>query len=159
MNWFHPLGFLWTLPVSIIGWLFVLFLWAFRQVDWFTVDPDLSFECYLKKTGWFYRKLMAKRWFGFTIGNTIIASELDVTEKFDRCMKHEHRHVWQQYIWGIFFFPAYIVESLRIFIFVKDEHSYLDNWFELDARKHAGQTVKIPRHMWPDGKNDHWIWW
>lgn len=159
MKWYHILGFIWAIPMSAIAWLFMALLFIFRQTENFYINSDLTFLCDLNNSGFFYKKFMKDKWFGFTIGNTAFIVDLDDTEQNMRCCKHEVRHAHQQYKWGVLFFPAYIIESLRIYVFVKEEHSYLDNCFEIDARSAAGQRVNIPRSDWPDGPNDRCIWW
>jgi hypothetical protein len=154
----YLLGFLWVLPISLLGWIFMGLLWIFRQVETVAVYPNLSFVWDLKAGGFFCRKFM-KRWYGFTVGNNVVVVSLEDTEKTLRSFFHETRHVMQQYVCGVFFLLLYIIESVRIWVFLKDEHSYLDNWFEMDARRYAGQPIKIGREYWPDGKTDRWIWW
>jgi len=156
--WYHVLGFFWVLPVSILGWVFIGILAALRQIENIEVQNDLSFVWDLKNSGFFY-KYMEGKWFGFAVGNSEIVADAPDTERGIRKLKHENRHVKQQYALGVFFFPVYVVESLRLFFFHKDKHAYLDNWFERDARKHAGQIVDILPEQWPEGPKDRWPWW
>lgn len=157
-KWYHIFGFIWTLPVSILGWLALSILAILHQIEDLSVYPDFTCIWDVRNNGWLY-KAFKEKWFGFTVGNNIVIIDQDDSEVTRRCLLHERRHAMQQYCWGILFFPVYILESLRIFIFCKDEHSYLDNFFEIDARKYAGQMVEIPRHLWPDGEKDRWPWW
>lgn len=157
-KFYYILGFLWVVPVSIIGWLFLGLLTLFGQIDCINLYPDLSVVWDLKNTGFFYKK-MVRRWFGFVIGCNIVVVDLDDSDKNVRCFMHERRHVLQQYCWGVFFFIAYVFESLRIFLFCKEDHAYLDNRFEIDARKYAGQKIKVPKSEWFDGPEDKWPWW
>ncbi len=62
-------------------------------------------------------------------------------------------------IFGIFFYLIYIGDSIFIFVFIKDKHSYIDNHLERNARSAAGQKVDIPRNEWIHGPYDRWPWW
>ena len=156
-KFYHLLGFLWVLPVSILGWIFMGVMYVLRQVESVNVYPDLSFVWDLDNKGFFYGRISGK-WFGFTLGNNIILIDVNDSDRNTRCYLHERQHIMQQYAWGIFFFPAYVIESLRLYFFRPEKHSYLDNRFERDAREYAGQAVNLPRSYWPDGPNDRWIW-
>jgi len=155
---YHALGFIWVLPVSILGWLFMGLMFLLKQVEHVHIYPDLTFVWDLRNTGWFH-KSMYNRWFGFTIGNNIVVVDLGESAANGRGFLHERRHAMQNYCLGVLFFPVYILECLRILAFCKDKHAYLDNFFERDARKYAGQTVDIPRSQWMDGPEDAWPWW
>jgi hypothetical protein len=157
-KFYHILGFIWVLPISIIGWVFMAVLSILGQVERLSFYPDLTFVWDLKNKGFFVNAVMGK-WFGFTIGNNIIVVDVGDSEVNRRCFLHERRHTMQQYICGVFFYLIYVLESLRIYVFCKDEHAYLDNGFEVDARKYAGQPEKIHKSQWPDGPNDRWPWW
>jgi len=60
---------------------------------------------------------------------------------------------------GFLFIFVYVIESVRIYFFEEDKHSYYDNKFEIEARRAAGQQVVIPRSEWAYGPKDRWIWW
>jgi len=155
---YHLLGFLWVLPVSVLGWLFMGLLYVLRQVEGVNVYPDLTVVWDLRSGGFFYRRMHTK-WFGFSIGNNIVALDTGDAGRNARGYLHERRHCMQQYCCGPLFFPLYVVESLRVYLFRPEQHAYLDNRFERDAREYAGQWVNIPRSHWPDGSTDRWIWW
>jgi hypothetical protein len=154
------LGFLWCLPVSIIGWLFGGLLALFGgNIEGVPIHYPYIFEWYFNKNSWFTKWLINQGWGGFSIGNNVFLAPLKNLEIEDRVYLHEQEHCFQQYKYGIFFLLFYILESLRLFFFDKSKHSYLDNKFEREARAAAGQKVDIPRKEWPDGPKDHWIWW
>lgn len=86
----------------------------------------------------------------------------DVTDegRLSRLRKHELEHVHQQFRWGVFFYPAYLIASVWIWLFGgKDTHSYYDNPFEVAARKAALQQIRIGPEQWRDGPDDRWTWW
>ena len=156
---FFVLGFIWAVPFSVFGWLLGIFLLVTRQVDLFKIQSDLTFIWDLKEEGFFFKKAFGNRgWIGFSLGNNIFVRDLD-SARHGRTLKHESKHCHQAYVLGIFFYPVYILESLRIFFFIPEKHSYYDNWFERMAREYAGQEVNIPKSWWRDGPNDRWAWW
>jgi hypothetical protein len=157
-KFYHLLGFLWVLPVSVLGWLFMCLMACVRQVEAVNFYPDLTVVWDLRNTGFFYKHMLNK-WFGFAVGNNIVVVDLGDPQVNIRGFRHERRHCMQNYVFGILFFLAYIFESLRLYLFCKDKHAYLDNRFELDAREYAGQPVHIPRSQWPDGPDDRNPWW
>ena len=153
------LEFIWALPASIIGWLFLGFLSLFRQIDDFEIRRGFVFCWDVKNDGWFYRNsLKSGKWGGFCIGNNIVIVDLYPLSKYARTYTHEYEHVRQNFKLGPLFYPLYILESLYIFICMPKQHSYYDNCFEKAARKAAGQKIEIPRSEWKD-PNDRWAWW
>lgn len=157
-KFWHLLGFIWVLPISVLGWIVFGLLRIFQQIEAVAAYPDLCFVWDVKNGSWFAKKFFVK-WYGCSIGNNILVIDEEDLQKSMRSLFHENRHVKQQYICGIFFLILYVLESLRIWLFSKDEHAYLDNWFEIDARTYAGQPAKLGKEYWPDGKNDRWPWW
>jgi hypothetical protein len=153
------LGFFWAVPMSIFGWLFGLFLLLTWQVDSIEVQEDWTFVWDLKNWGWFQKKSMEGRgWAGFSIGNNVFIKDV-VGKRWSRTLAHEVAHCHQWYTLGLLFPLVYILESVRLYVFEKELHSYYDNRFEMEARKCAGQPVKIPRSQWKDGPTDRWAWW
>lgn len=76
-----------------------------------------------------------------------------------RTVVHEGTHNIQTAVFGLMKFVLDLVFMLFIFVFLKDKHPYLDNPFERQARRRAGQQVDVPKEDWPQGKNDRWPWW
>ena len=153
------LGFTWTLVNSIIGWIFLLILYLCKQIENVEVRKGLVFCWDVDNNSWFYKKSLAGNgWGGFCIGNNIVILDLYPIEKYGRSFSHERAHVMQTYRWGPLFYPVYILESIRIYLFVPHKHSYYDNFFEVEARSAAGQQVHILRSDW-ESPNDRWAWW
>jgi hypothetical protein len=153
------LGFIWTLPNSIVGWIFLLILYVCKQVEDVEVCRGLVFVWDIDNNSWFYKKaLRGQGWGGFAIGNNVVLMDRYPIEKYGRSYMHEREHVLQAFKWGPLFYPIYILESIRIFLFFRDLHSYYDNTFEVEARLAAGQEVSIPKEQWGD-PGDRWIWW
>ena len=67
-----------------------------------------------------------------TLGHVILGRD---PHCLDSCRDHEQVHVRQVERWGIFFLPAYFVASG--WAYARRKHYYLDNWFELDARRRS----------------------
>lgn len=81
------------------------------------------------------------RWFadraGFaamTLGHAIIGRD---AQCLDHCREHELAHVRQAERWGGAFIPAYLVASA--WAWSHGKHYYIDNWFEVDARRACGE--------------------
>lgn len=152
--------FVWLLPATILVWLFyILPMWLiFRDlvfVSWAELFVA-EFRLADKDLEPWYAKAW-RDWYGW--GGPCVFIRRDDSTNLEKTRIHELRHCEQQFIWGVFFYPAYFFDSVLIWLFAKNLHAYLDNWFERDARKTAGQIVDIPREMWPQGEEDHWPWW
>ena len=84
-----------------------------------------------------FSRWLAQKW-GFramTLGHVIIGRD---TWCLEFCRDHEQAHVRQVERWGTAFIPAYLLASLVAWWQGKDY--YLDNWFELDARRACGES-------------------
>ncbi len=53
------------------------------------------------------------------------------------CRNHEQAHVRQVERWGPAFLPAYLLAS--VWAYARGDHYYLDNPFEVDARRVCGE--------------------
>lgn len=81
---------------------------------------------------WFLRRCCGAA--AMTLGHVIIGRD---TCCLDGCRDHEQAHVRQAERWGPGFIPAYLVASL--WAWGRGRHYYLDNWFEIDARRACGE--------------------
>lgn len=142
----YILAFLWLLPITIPVWLFYilpLLRKDFKFMGWqdFMLPKFKLISKYSK-----YAKSW-KDWYGWSGPFVILYKDKPETADDDwvkRTLVHEHRHFLQQLILGPFHYPLYGLETLRIYFFCPDKHPYLDNWFERDVRKSAGQLVDVP---------------
>lgn len=156
---FCYLGFLFCLPLSLIGWFIFLLLYFCRQIESVYIGRDLTMVWDLNEKSWIGRKFFLNRdWAGFAFGNNALLLEVSDDKRWLQKLRHERMHVYQFYKLGIFFPILYILESVRIYLFCKDLHSYYDNVYEIEAREYAGQEVKIPKEFWKDGPNNRWFW-
>ena len=163
--WFYAvrtLQILWLSPATILVWFFYIFLMhvIFRDLVWVGWAEYGVAEFKLAKEDlepWYIAAW--KDWSGWSGPMVIIRRDNMDAASIDRTRKHEIRHCWQQFIFGIFHYPFYLLMSIFIWLFLKAKHAYLDNPFERDARRAAGQRVDIPREQWPHGPNDSWPWW
>lgn len=159
---FKLMGFCWLLPVTLLFWVFYLLpLWYrdFRFRGWVGFGVA-RFE--LQSQHSWYAKLW-RDWAGFA-GPCCILHRRGLTgRQLTRTLQHEYRHCMQQLLFGPLFYPVYALCSVAIWVYSSavddDYHAYLDNPFERDARRAAGQPVYIPRRLWPQGRKDRWPWW
>lgn len=169
------LGFIWLLPATTLVWLlYILPFWATKQIKYNKRERDFvwSFEV-IAEDNWYARAW--NKWAGWAGPCVYIFKKYrkedypNVSEKalrlYDEVTRvHELRHCDQQFVFGIFHYPAYFLVSTWLAISnlwkSKEDklHIYLDNPFERDARKAAGQKVDVPREEWPDGPNDYNPW-
>lgn len=168
-------GFIWALPASILGWIFFCIpSWRKGVFSDIWINKYLCITWEIDKGSDFYKEYMVG-WFGFSVGcnrvvvdialptreaaEGIVIGEIPEDHPDYIQMKHELKHVFQNYTWGVFFFPFYILMTCFIWLFLKDKHAYLDNPFEVEARRFAGQKVFIPRDEWVAGVDDRFPWW
>lgn len=96
--------------------------------------------------GGFARWLLCRRIVSasaMTLGHVIIGRD---PACLDSCRAHELVHVRQVEAWGPLFLPAYVAAS--VWARGRGRHYYLDNWFEVDARRRCGEdwfTVPLRR--------------
>lgn len=158
-SFLYFLGFLWLLPISLLGFVLGLLLLALRQIEQVKWRSDFTVVWDLADYGWFFREAFYDRgWVGFSFGCHIFVKDMQEA-RLDRTLQHEARHCYQQYVLGIFFYPVYVLNSVWIWLFQRGKHSYYDNFFEVAARRAAGQPVKISKERWASGINDRWAWW
>ena len=154
------LGWLNAGIVSFFVWLF--FLRPERKKGTFekvTVRDDFLVIWDVANDSEFYKKSM-DGWYGFVAGCHIVVVDYDKQDpSYIEHMRHEGTHGYQNYIFGVLFYPIYVLISGFIWLFLKKLHAYLDNPFERWARRRAGQQVNIPRSEWGWSKNDRWPWW
>ncbi len=169
-------GFLWCIIPSIIGWIILGIIRIFEGrrklfTDiWINKYLCVTFE--INKCSKFFDKAM-EGWFGFCIGCNRIVVDIDTpTRKAGNLvlmpkdhpdyqqMRHELKHVFQNYAWGIFFYPAYILIALYLRFCTEDKHAHANHPLERQARAFAGQQVIIPREQWEKKYgSDRWPWW
>jgi len=162
----YALGFIWALPATLLFWIFFCVpQWikgTFESVEW---RKDLSIVWDVANGSDFFKKAMAD-WYGFVGGaNIVVVDAPGKVEKspetfaaYIKYLKHETRHVYQNYVLGILFYPVYLLIVAFIYLFLKDKHTHHDHPLERDARKYAGERVDIPRDDWVDGPNDRFPW-
>ena len=159
----RTLGFLWLLPATILVWTFYIsWAWLFGLIIWKGWHSYLIAQFQLKNVDSWYAKLW-KDWYGWS-GPCVLIYKDKPGEWDDawvaRTKVHEaDGHCVQQFVFGIFHYPLYLLESVYLWLFKKDKHAYLDNRFERHARGVAGQQVDFTQADWPHGKGDRWPWW
>lgn len=155
MKWlFLVLGNIWMLPTSLVSALYVGVMWAFGQFEW-GYTTGWALVLLVPKGSRLFNHMSKSGWAGWSSGPFILLREDHETSAIS--ITHEERHVKQQLLFGVFQPILYIFSSVWIWLFKKQLHSYYDNPFEVDARRAAGQKVKIPPEQWKNG--DRWAWW
>lgn len=157
IGFLYFLGFIWVLPVNVLAWCWLLYLHLSGQVEQVRYNSDLSLIWDIDNNSRFYKRM--KGWYGFTIGGNIVCIDVKPIDKYETHIRHESVHVLQQYIFGVFFFPVYILTSVFIYCFMRNKHAYIDNFFEKWARKSSGQPVKIGKEDRERYMKDRWPWW
>jgi hypothetical protein len=153
------LGILWSSPVAILAWVFyILPVWA---LGWIRLSKrtGLIFEFVVTERNNWYGRAWSD-WWGQALPHALIIS-YDAPRggyHYIRTVTHEERHCYQWFLFGPLFPILYALASIGIWVFYPNKHAYLDNPFERDARKAAGQKVDIPREEWTNG-TDRWPWW
>jgi hypothetical protein len=127
MAWWKPLLYLWVLPGSLVGLLFIPLALITGGGARF-VDGVL--EAY---GGWVTKLLEKPFWFSgpiaaITLGHVVLGCDRPTLA---RTRQHERVHVRQYERWGPFFIPAYVLASL--WIRFRGGDAYLDNPFEVEA--------------------------
>jgi len=151
------IGFIWLLPVNLISWAFLCTLALFKQIEDVIFYDDFSIIWDVNNKSKFY-KLMSG-WYGFVLGSNIVCVDARPRIQYITYIKHETAHIYQQYIFGILFYPLYILMSLFIYFFMPSKLPYQDNLFEKWARSYAGQKVEIPEDKRREYLKDRWRWW
>jgi hypothetical protein len=135
----RPLLYVWAFPTTLVG----LVAGGLTLVTGGKVQGRRGA---LEFHGGFARRLLEwklVRASAMTLGHVIIGRDPNC---LDSCRDHEQAHVRQVERWGPFFLPAYVGASA--WAFARRRHYYLDNWFEIDARRATGENwfeVKKPR--------------
>jgi hypothetical protein len=93
-----------------------------------------ALEFYGGFSRWFLSSMPFVRASAMTLGHVIIGRDPGCLES---CRDHEQAHVRQVERWGGLFIPAYLVASA--WAWLRGQHYYFDNWFELDARRQCGE--------------------
>jgi hypothetical protein len=123
----RPIAYLWTLPTTAVGLLFVpaaLVSGGGMQV----VDGVLEVHGGLVTT--FLRRCTPLRGgaSAMTLGHVVIGRSKDL---LDFTRSHERVHVRQAERWGPLFIPAYLLMSAVVFL--RGGRAYEDNPFEREA--------------------------
>ncbi len=84
---------------------------------------------------WFLERRMVRA-SAMTLGHAIIGRD---PWSLDACRDHEQAHVRQVERWGGLFLPAYVAASG--WAWARGRHYYLDNRFEVDARRACGEDL------------------
>lgn len=118
------LGYVWSLPYALVGFAAAL---VFLLLQWVQIAAWRAGGLELVCRGPFARWMTTRNWGAFTLGWTIFFW----SPPYETIQKHEHRHVDQALVLGVFYPLAYLI-ALAL-------QGYRGNWFEVNARRAAGQ--------------------
>jgi hypothetical protein len=122
---FRPAAYLWALPNTLIGSLFVL--------PTVLTGGGVRFErgaveVYGGFARFFLRRCLFVKASALCLGHIILGQDRD---SLDHSRDHEHVHVRQYERWGPLMLPAYFWSSFLAWR--RGEHFYFDNRFEREA--------------------------
>lgn len=125
----HPLAYLWALPTSLMGLLFLPV--AVLTGGGVQVVQGVV-EIHGGAIRWILRHCTALKGgaSAMTLGHVILGVNL---ARLDSVRAHERVHVRQAERWGPLFIPAYLLASL--WALLRGQRAYLDNAFEIQARE------------------------
>jgi hypothetical protein len=128
----QTIAYLWALPTTCVGLLFLPFTRA-TGGGYQIVDGVL--ELYGGVVEFFLRRctLLEGGASAMTLGHVVLGRD---REALAWSREHERVHVRQCERWGIAFLPAYAVASLLAM--ARGQRAYLDNAFEREAYERAG---------------------
>lgn len=128
----HTARYLWAAPVSLLGLCLALPAWLARgQAHWHGGVLEVSGRLSAR---WLSRALPGSGPVAaITLGHVIIGRSTDMLAAV---RAHERVHVGQAERWGPLFLIAYPLAGLLAW--ARGGHPYLDNVFELEARRIAG---------------------
>ena len=124
----RPLIYLWAGPTTCVGLLagvLTLLSGGRVQIERGALEFSGGFA------SWFLKRVA--RASAMTLGHVIIGRDRHCLEA---CRDHEQAHVRQVERWGPLFLPAYLFASALAWS--QGRRYYLDNWFEIDARRACG---------------------
>ena len=128
----RPLLYAWAAPTTLVG----LSAGALTLATGGKVQVRRGA---LEFHGGFSRWFLERRMVGasaMTLGHAIIGRD---RRCLDYCRDHEQAHVRQVERWGGAFIPVYLLASA--WAWARGKHYYLDNWFEVDARRACGDDL------------------
>jgi len=140
------LGILWSLPITLICFLFyVMPCWIAR---WYSFDSwrDCCLVWVLNKNApeWLVNRWAG--WGGHALGNIVVMSlPPDTNSTFKKILRHEQEHVFQCMTLGVFQPLLYLV-LLFVGLVTRNTDAYKDNLFEISARRVAGQE-QLPNYL------------
>ena len=126
MSHLRPLAYVWALPTSLLGLLFVPESLISGEVRW--VDGVLEVHGRLVRFFLTHCTLLRGGASAMTLGHVVLGRDRKLLEMTRR---HERVHVRQCERWGPLFIPAYLVACGLAFL--SGGRAYEDNPFEQEA--------------------------
>ena len=126
MSHLRPLAYVWALPTSLLGLLFVPESLISGEVRW--VDGVLEVHGWLVRFFLTHCTLLRGGASAMTLGHVVLGRDRKLLEMTRR---HERVHVRQCERWGPLFIPAYLIACAVAFL--SGGRAYEDNPFEREA--------------------------
>jgi hypothetical protein len=128
-------AYLWALPTTLVGLLFLPFV-RLTGGGYQVVAGVLELHGGLVAWMLEHATLLPGGALAMTLGHVILGRNRQALEL---TRAHEHVHVRQAERWGPLFIPAYLLASAAIWLLRPGGDAYLDNPFERQARREAGE--------------------
>lgn len=127
MRWIRRLQFLWTLPNTALGLLFVPL--AIASGGGIRRTGDVL-EVYGGIVAWLLRRVVPLPGgaAALTLGHIVLGQNASA---LSRCRQHERIHVRQYDTWGPLFIPLYLLAS--VVVWLRGHDPYRDNPLEREA--------------------------
>ena len=126
MSHLRPLAYVWALPTSLLGLLFVPESLISGEARW--VDGVLEVHGRLVRFFLTHCTLLRGGASAMTLGHVVLGRDKKLLEMTRR---HERVHVRQCERWGPLFIPAYLIACAVAFL--SGRRAYEDNPFEREA--------------------------
>lgn len=130
------LGYLWSLPVTIVGLLYAALFWALRWYTWQGMHDGAFVWSFNEQRAPWLLKWLWSGWGGHTVGAVIVLCSAPA--EVPVILRHEREHMHQTFVLGVFQ-PIMYGLNLLMLACLRNVKIYHDHPLELDARRAAGQ--------------------
>jgi len=139
------LGYAWAAPVSLLGISYASIFRLFGWYSWHGVEGDALVWLVNQDRAPAWLMKAWKEWGGHAVGNAVVLKFSPDIKPLT--LKHEQKHVDQVMRLGIFQPIVYSINYVAILLGCPGSDPYFSNPFEIDARRHAGQTVDVEGYV------------
>lgn len=133
------IGFLWALPITLVGFVYALLLRALGWYEWCGIYNWCFVWCLDEERVPAFFKKWWSTWGGHCVGCVIVLHDYPQFTT-DTTLRHEQEHAAQCMRLGVFQ-PILYALILFVMMVLKNVDSYRCHPMEIDARVAAGQQV------------------